>query len=215
MKIMNIIAAVVLAPGIASSASAATFNDGLLTSAQVTTSRDYSSLVAKTFSDTYMFSIGANQAASFSINGVSLPTMTYNFNPSHTQEVVTTTQLNVGHLSATIYAVAPVTLALTQVATFASDTNRLSAVYGLTGGSYEIVVDGTTTGTTQAIKYNLADNTVMATGATKPSGGQYTFALNDGKVVATPPVPEPGSYALMLSGLAMVGFIAHRRKSNN
>ena len=214
MKIMNIIAAVVLAPGIASSASAATFNDGLLTSAQVTTSRDYSSLVAKTFSDTYMFSIGANQAASFSINGVSLPTMTYNFNPSHTQEVVTTTQLNVGHLSATIYAVAPVTLALTQVATFASDTNRLSAVYGLTGGSYEIVVDGTTTGTTQAIKYNLADNTVIATGAVRSSGGQYTFALNDGKVF-TPPVPEPEAYALMLSGLAMVGFIARRRKSHN
>ena len=212
MKNLSIIATAVLALGVASGASASTFNDGLFTSTQVSTSRDYSSLIASTFSDTYTFSIGANKAASFSINGVSLPTATYNFNPSHTQEVVTTTQLNIGNLSATIYKVAPVTLALTQVATFASLTNSLSEVYGLAAGSYEIVVNGNTTGTTQAIKYNVTNNTVMATGAIKSSGGQYTFALNATPVQA---VPEPESYALMLSGLAMVGFIARRRKVQN
>ena len=207
MKITNI-AAAVLALGIASSASAATFNDGLLTSAQITTSRDYSSLIAATFSDTYLFSLGANQSVSFSINGASLPTVTYNFNPSSTQKVVTTTQLNIGDLRATLYKVGTTTA----LATFNSPTNSLSEVVnGLAGGNYEIVVNGMTTGTTQSIKYSLPGNTVLATGASKPSGGQYTFALNDG----VPPVPEPESYALMLSGLAMVGFIARRRKSHN
>ena len=41
-------------------------------------------------------------------------------------------------------------------------------------------------------------------------GGKYIVASS---FVATPPVPEPQTYALMLAGLAGLGFIAKRRSS--
>jgi len=30
--------------------------------------------------------------------------------------------------------------------------------------------------------------------------------------VITPPVPEPGTYALMLAGLGLVGYVARKRR---
>ena len=39
------------------------------------------------------------------------------------------------------------------------------------------------------------------------TGGAYTITLA--------PVPEPESYAMLLAGLGLMGFIARRRKSNN
>ena len=35
---------------------------------------------------------------------------------------------------------------------------------------------------------------------------------NNGQVIAAGMVPEPESYALLLTGLALVGFIARRKK---
>ena len=35
---------------------------------------------------------------------------------------------------------------------------------------------------------------------------------NNGQVIAIGMVPEPESYALLLTGLALVGFIARRKK---
>ena len=32
---------------------------------------------------------------------------------------------------------------------------------------------------------------------------------------ATSPVPEPETYAMLLAGLGLLGFMAHRRKQNN
>ena len=41
---------------------------------------------------------------------------------------------------------------------------------------------------------------------------QATGINNSGQVVAIGTIPEPEIYALLLSGLALVGFIARRKK---
>ncbi|PLX73356.1 MAG: hypothetical protein C0607_13760 [Azoarcus sp.] len=45
--------------------------------------------------------------------------------------------------------------------------------------------------------------------ATGPNGGLYAFS------VTTQPVPEPGTYAMMLAGLGLIGAVARRRMSDN
>jgi len=40
--------------------------------------------------------------------------------------------------------------------------------------------------------------------------GQFTGAVG---AVATPPIPEPETYALMLAGLGLMGWVARRRRS--
>jgi hypothetical protein len=48
---------------------------------------------------------------------------------------------------------------------------------------------------------------LTVTGMTTGNPASYSGTLN------VTPVPEPGTYALMLAGLGAVGFIAKRRKS--
>ena len=44
------------------------------------------------------------------------------------------------------------------------------------------------------------------------TGGQETFFVTNLGAVP-PPIPEPETYALMIAGLGVVGFVARRRKS--
>ena len=53
------------------------------------------------------------------------------------------------------------------------------------------------------------DYTITVNGnSNSKNGGVYSLGLN----VRTAPVAEPESYALMLAGLSLVGFVARRRK---
>lgn len=43
--------------------------------------------------------------------------------------------------------------------------------------------------------------------------GQYNFQVRSG-VVITPSIPEPETYAMLLAGLGLLGFVTRRRKQN-
>lgn len=64
------------------------------------------------------------------------------------------------------------------------DSNGVLSVNNVAAGSYYWKLDGDAIGT---------------------HGGTYQFSLN------TAPVPEPETYAMMLSGLGLLGFIGRRR----
>jgi hypothetical protein len=68
------------------------------------------------------------------------------------------------------------------------DENGTISVNNLTSGSYYFQVSG------------------LASGA---EGGKYLFAAN------TAPVPEPESYAMMLAGLGLLGFVGKRRMTRS
>jgi hypothetical protein len=44
------------------------------------------------------------------------------------------------------------------------------------------------------------------------TGGPETFFVGNASGSVTPPIPEPETYALMLAGLGVVGFVARRRR---
>ena len=253
MKNMNIIAAAVLALGVAASASATTnlltssqaaalmnsdgtvavFNDVKLTATQQVANITYALTAGSnstTFMDTFNFSIGANQAAAFSVNGnSSILAGTPQFGGS--TATVDSVQYNITNLKAVVKNT--VTGAVYSPYT---GTNSLSEVLALSAGSYSITLTGQTSGTETLATYNVVNPVYTTTykkiagknvpikvltsgslgseiGSTSSAaGGQYAFSINAVPVV---PVPEPESLALMLSGLALVGFIAHRRKVQN
>ncbi len=77
--------------------------------------------------------------------------------------------------------------------------NLSQTVHSLIAGNYELLITGTPSGTTLTLDPDVG----MFTGG---NGGTYSVAMN---AVANP-VPEPETYALMLAGLALVGFAARR-----
>jgi hypothetical protein len=68
-------------------------------------------------------------------------------------------------------------------------------------------VSRTTIASFQDIGYNVAQ------AAYAPSAQVLAFTDMAVADSITPSIPEPSAYALMLAGLAAVGFVARRRKS--
>lgn len=99
---------------------------------------------------------------------------------------------------------------------FASLTGVYDGLFGLSTTNYTIssvTIDGTPT----SLGSNLAVGPFSLTGGTTEinivvSGSKAGPGSNfNGQLVLTP-VPEPETYALMLAGLAAVGFVAARRR---
>ena len=241
MKNLSIIATAVLALGVASSASAnttygllttsqvatstasngtaASFADGLLTATQVNASISYALALGSastTFMDTFNFSIGANEKLAFSVSGNTASSTSYAYNLARTNVKVTTTHYNIGDLTAVVKNSGGATIGSFGDASNLS-LNSLTELQSLAAGNYSVTISGKTTGTITSGYYGVAAGVISPTllpgshTTTTAAGGQYAFSINAVPV----PVPEPESYALMLSGLAMVGFIARRRKAQN
>ena len=89
---------------------------------------------------------------------------------------------------------------------------RDNGAIGLGGGDVQVgsnwIFDGTTGSTSRTASLNTGSYYYLVSGtATGTSGGLYTIAS------ALQPVPEPETYALMLAGLGVVGFVAARRRN--
>ncbi len=46
------------------------------------------------------------------------------------------------------------------------------------------------------------------------TGFKTVLPVSAGSIFQVSPVPEPETYALMLTGLSLLGFVARRRKAN-
>jgi len=103
--------------------------------------------------------------------------------------------------------------------TYGGNPSKLQAVVNVLGNDYPLggpVQLGSSTGQWQALSgqvtvpFNVSVQVKLLNLSTDYSGND--FALD--AISLTAAVPEPETYALMLAGLAAVGFVARRRQSN-
>lgn len=93
-----------------------------------------------------------------------------------------------------------------------------------TGAAQVVAADGAGLWNTNFAAINNTASWIGSTGGSigvSPSNGSYPLTLADGGSATTyysvmltaAPIPEPETYAMMLAGLGMLGYIARRRKA--
>jgi PEP-CTERM motif len=78
------------------------------------------------------------------------------------------------------------------------------------------VFQSTDAAAASAVAFYAAGNTSLADYIYKLSDSnpeQRVMGRQDVIIVTPPPIPEPSTYALMLAGIAAVGFVARRRSN--
>jgi hypothetical protein len=173
-------------------------------------------LLAVAFAASSVFAANTASAltipSGYSVQGYSNPTTSgVLVSGAHTNETFTDTisfSLNPGVVSYSVFAMNfsnlgfnPVGISNLSVAFYKAGSNALIA----TGTSFSTIV-------AQA----AASYTAIITGSA-PSGATSTYSgiFTSSPAAAVSPVPEPATYAMMLAGLAIVGFAATRKKTVN
>lgn len=145
--------------------------------------------VAGAFTDYFNFTVGQTNMAGLATTSILFPTI-YG-------TLVQGLNLYAGTFSDSTQLPAAISLPFitsTSVSGGATTTTLASSA-NLTATGYTLVINGTSLG-------NAGYTGIIA--LTAPGGGPVT-----------PPVPEPETYAMLLAGLGMLGFIARRRQKNS
>ncbi|QCP14765.1 PEP-CTERM sorting domain-containing protein [Pseudoduganella umbonata] len=143
------------------------------------------------------FTLSANTAVTFSVlaDMRASTTMGYNLDADMGEYASVQAMLNVGGLLNGMYV---------------SDPQERRVV-----AAFDVLDDNTTTGVSDSWS-GLLSTSFVNTGATEASGELQAFIIVDGYSSVwdgVTPVPEPGTYAMLLGGLALLGAAARRRKT--
>ena len=143
------------------------------------------------------FTLSANTAVTFSVMADmrAMTTMGYNLEADMAEWASAHAMLNAGGMLD---------------GTFVSDPQERYVLAG-----FDVLDDNTTVGVSNSWS-GLLSTTFSNLGPAEASGFLQSFVIVDGYSSVwdgVTPVPEPGTYAMLLGGLALLGFVARRRKA--